>query len=605
MKIARIFFFPGLLISILSASTMPAFASGGTMSGNGTSGNPYLVQDYADLKAIGTGSYTLSKVYRLAGDISAAESALENSGAGFMPIGNQTTNFTGVFHGAGHVIRNLYIKRPTMSSVGLFGYASFGTIDSLGVIANVTGIYHVGSIVGQNSGKISNCYAYGSVTGVGLVGGIAGENRDTISHCFSGNTCYATGEWINGSTVGGIVGANYFSACISNCHSTGVISGDINEAGGIAGRNEYSTIKYCYATGDVKGGDRIGGIAGINQNGTISNCYASGNVTGNGQDIGGIIGMNGAGSSGPGTTTNCYATGNVTGGEYVGGIAGSNNDLISNCYAAGKISGSRKGGIAGNSYKTSITQCFWNILTTGMVSESSSGSSFTGSGLNSEQMKKASSFSGWDFNTVWLIRTDLTFPGLQGVDNAPFALPDSLVSNRTFDLHRLLLNDFDLQSGQTNLLLKVVHISEGKTDGANTFTFPDAAASGQVDTIIYRVYKNFVPDTLWGNTVKAIIKLDETFTSISFSPKSSSVLMNFPNPFHSTTTIKFRVKEQGFVSLKVFDIMGREVATLVNEKKPAGDYTVEWNATDLPGGIYFCRLKYGTFSETKKLILQK
>jgi hypothetical protein len=84
-----------------------------------------------------------------------------------------------------------------------------------------------------------------------------------------------------------------------------------------------------------------------------------------------------------------------------------------------------------------------------------------------------------------------------------------------------------------------------------------------------------------------------------------SVLQNYPNPFNTTTTIKYKVTEPGFISLKVFDMMGTEVTSLVNEQKAAGEYSVEWNAAGLESGIYFCQLQAGTLKDTKKLILQK
>jgi len=62
---------------------------------------------------------------------------------------------------------------------------------------------------------------------------------------------------------------------------------------------------------------------------------------------------------------------------------------------------------------------------------------------------------------------------------------------------------------------------------------------------------------------------------------------------------------RGFVSLKVYDLLGRKVATLVNEQKPAGTYTLQWNAANMPSGVYFYRLQAGTFTETRKLILMK
>ena len=66
-----------------------------------------------------------------------------------------------------------------------------------------------------------------------------------------------------------------------------------------------------------------------------------------------------------------------------------------------------------------------------------------------------------------------------------------------------------------------------------------------------------------------------------------------------------RRRETGNVSLKIYDVLGREVATLVNEEKPAGEYEVKFNGANLPSGIYFYQLKAGEFIETKKMVLLK
>jgi len=84
-----------------------------------------------------------------------------------------------------------------------------------------------------------------------------------------------------------------------------------------------------------------------------------------------------------------------------------------------------------------------------------------------------------------------------------------------------------------------------------------------------------------------------------------SLSQNYPNPFNPTTSLQYAIGSQQFVTLKVYDLLGREIATLVNEEKPAGDYEVEFNAANLPSGIYFYQLKAGQFSETKKMILLK
>lgn len=80
---------------------------------------------------------------------------------------------------------------------------------------------------------------------------------------------------------------------------------------------------------------------------------------------------------------------------------------------------------------------------------------------------------------------------------------------------------------------------------------------------------------------------------------------NYPNPFNPTTSIQFTVNDQQFVSLKIFDVLGNEVAKLINEEKPAGSYEVEFQANELTSGIYFYQLLAGSFTETKKMILVK
>jgi len=85
---------------------------------------------------------------------------------------------------------------------------------------------------------------------------------------------------------------------------------------------------------------------------------------------------------------------------------------------------------------------------------------------------------------------------------------------------------------------------------------------------------------------------------------------NYPNPFNPTTTIRFTIpfnvkSETSKVSLKIYDVLGNEVATLIDEDKSARSYEVEFIANGLPSGIYFYKLQAGSFVETKKMILQK
>ena len=86
-------------------------------------------------------------------------------------------------------------------------------------------------------------------------------------------------------------------------------------------------------------------------------------------------------------------------------------------------------------------------------------------------------------------------------------------------------------------------------------------------------------------------------------PEAFVLFQNYPNPFNPSTSISFALPSKSFVSLKVFDLLGREVATLMNGQKPAGTYTQKWYAGNFPSGVYFYRLQAGSFTVTKKLLL--
>jgi hypothetical protein len=88
-------------------------------------------------------------------------------------------------------------------------------------------------------------------------------------------------------------------------------------------------------------------------------------------------------------------------------------------------------------------------------------------------------------------------------------------------------------------------------------------------------------------------------------PAEYSLSQNYPNPFNPVTTIKYSIPNSGFVSLKVFDILGKEVITLVNGNAPAGNYSVEFHSGNLASGLYFYKFNSGNFSDTKKLVITK
>ena len=116
-----------------------------------------------------------------------------------------------------------------------------------------------------------------------------------------------------------------------------------------------------------------------------------------------------------------------------------------------------------------------------------------------------------------------------------------------------------------------------------------------------------LPSLLYWSMV--IIRLDTTITPVNGGqtglPKSFSLGQNFPNPFNPTTEINYRLAAAGRVALKVYDVLGRTVATLVDEREEAGKYSVTFNASSLPSGVYIYRLTDGSYSKIKKMMLLK
>jgi hypothetical protein len=112
------------------------------------------------------------------------------------------------------------------------------------------------------------------------------------------------------------------------------------------------------------------------------------------------------------------------------------------------------------------------------------------------------------------------------------------------------------------------------------------------------------------DSAKAAPVVTDVQSKITDGPVKYELEQNYPNPFNPTTTIKFRISSPGFVTLKIYDILGREVASLVNQNKKAGNYAVTWNGRNefnyaVASGIYFYRLHANNFVQTKKMIMLK
>ena len=167
-------------------------------------------------------------------------------------------------------------------------------------------------------------------------------------------------------------------------------------------------------------------------------------------------------------------------------------------------------------------------------------------------------------------------------------------------------------SGQGNLLYvkTLCSVNETSVYGDN-FLIRDIEVLGNDDILVTGFFD--IPLTFETGTLSSaggrnifIAKIVKTQTNVEqdkFLPLSFILHQNYPNPFNPSTTINYQVSVNSYVSLIIYDVLGREVAKLVNEDQSAGTYSVVFNAAQLPSGVYFYKLVAGTFSETKKLIL--
>jgi len=115
-------------------------------------------------------------------------------------------------------------------------------------------------------------------------------------------------------------------------------------------------------------------------------------------------------------------------------------------------------------------------------------------------------------------------------------------------------------------------------------------------------YYYYVPKDKPNSTLESVTAVEENLTHI---PDCFILEQNYPNPFNPITNISFSIPSKSFVSLNIFDLIGRKVATLVAQEISAGFHALQWNASNFSSGVYFYRMQAGAFIETKRLVLLK
>ncbi|MCF8366064.1 MAG: hypothetical protein K9H16_09795 [Bacteroidales bacterium] len=335
--------------------------------GDGSEANPYKMSGIQNLQWLRSriDIWSQFKHFRQENDIDASSTACWDFGQGFLPIGDIYSilrPFKGYYDGQGYCIDSLTINRPSGNRLALFGYLEESTLENL---------------------------------------------------CL-------TNAFISGDTEVSILGARVINNCfITNCTTSGVISGNGIQTGGLISSTENSTIRSCSSSVDIEINNPrkayIGGLVGaVNTNVVIENCYATGNVIADDcWHVGGLIGDI---DHTPVTVSNCYSSGVVTG------------------QMGGNLTGGLIGTIAYPSGGVQIQNSFWDTEASGIAISAG------GTGKTTVEMKTESTFTnaGWDFSAIW---------GINGFDNEgyPFLLPIGMPIVTTDEISNIETNS--AQSG--------------------------------------------------------------------------------------------------------------------------------------------------------------
>ena len=292
----------------------------------------------------------------------------------------------------------------------------------------------------------------------------------------------------------------------------------------------------------------------------------------------------------------------------IGGLVGYNSDIstIENCYSAGLVSNSQYtqmygGLVGGTDDPNNIINSFWDGETSGQTTSAG------GTKKTTAEMKTQSTFTdaGWDFTTIWSINAN-NYPQL--TNNSDPSLPIELVffSGKSNN-NGVVLNwqtateinnfGFEIERSQNNYEWQKIAfvMGNGNSYSVKNYNYIDNSIAKLKNQ--YRLKQiDINGDFSYSNIIE--VNLDNF-------PVNFELSQNYPNPFNPVTTINYYLPESGMISLKIYDMLGNEIATLVNKHQESGSYSSVFDASLLASGTYFYQLKCNEFISVKKMQLIK
>ena len=626
-----------IFVLVFLANTLCAQTAISPSVGDGSSGNPYQIATLNNLYWITQNSGQWNKVYQQTADIDATPSSFWDDGSGFSPIGNSTTPFTGSYDGQAYKITGISIGRST-NYIGFFGNVHGAVIKNVKLDSvKITGYQYVGGLIGfQNDSSIAvNCCIIGSVNG--------GANY-----------------------VGGLIGEQINYSIVTNCYSSGAVTGNNQLVGGLIGEQINSTAMNCYSIGSVTGGSYVGGLIGFQNDyyTTTTNCYSNCLVTctTSSSYVGGLIGVEYFSNS----AINCFWDTSSSGQTYSAGGIGKSTAQMKNylTYTGWSFKGLTGGSIwnIGHGRNNGYPYLDWQYVATVQLSSNTMNFDTVRIGQFKETTITISNTGNDTLEIGTITSSNLQFsirptvislppgirctdtlrftPAVSGTTSAIFLIasnspssPDTIKVSGVGFGPAIQFNTKTISFGNVNIgtfkdttvtitntgndTLKISSIASSRStftarptawsiapgqSFADTLRFASITVGADSAFLVIQSNSGSSPDTV---KVSGIAKPITNVEQLTGLPKVYALSQNYPNPFNPSTTISFSLPRSGFTTLKIYDLMGREVTTIVSEELPAGTYSRQWNAANISSGIYFYRLQAGSFIVTKKLLLLK
>ncbi len=396
----------------------------------------------------------------------------------------------------------------------------------------------------------------------GLFGSVADSKIDSLFLL----ACSVSGS----NYTAGLVGFNR-NSFLTNCYVSGSVSGS-GDVGGVVGNNANSRITKCGSEAEVQGESFIGGLIGYSITSLIADSWVKAAVSGQ-YDVGGFTGNLTASD-----VRRCFSSGDVSGLSYVGGFIGRSQDgsYVETSYSEGNINapGNYTGGFIGYNSGSDVSNCY----ALGNVIGDADAGGFIGNANN---------------NSIIINCYSIGAPsGTNFVGGFIGYAPAAQITGCFWDTETSLLSASYAGTGLVTADMK------------NNETFINAGWSSEV-WYMDGIYNSGYPYLFWQYDDGSPLPVEEIITEVS----SFGLEQNYPNPFNPVTTIKYSIpsgiETLQATSLRIYDILGKEVAVLVNQKQAAGNYEVKFDANNIASGVYIYRIESGNFSDSKRMMLVK